>query len=706
MSNNSFLSEWTPEMREGNFRFAPAPAGAGRVAGYLDAVIVDQGLTLSPIQNRGSHIAIARSTGMIPRVGQQWLIMSTAATMGQGAVELRIGQHQELLRIRFSDTALVAEQGERVYLNPLQAGAKKFLMLFDFHPGKMRFRLQASTAGLTVNLVDVDLPEEDSQVGLVITAHLVRADRDFSLRFNRTQAQNSPTTIPSGAIPIRAAHAATPPQDGFYRSSTGGAYDSYVFRAGSLHVVADGRITPLLERAVLEPQHNAQIDGQWSFREPVRLQDHILQSKGDVVALATERPSERVVGPLVSIGTGLSQTQKAEHAQILGHFKGPMQYVVDATLIGDDLQKLGMAWRSVWIGHGSAPALKTLHQSTIMGQYAFQGLEASYNATVVGSVSLENATELKNSTFIGQDLMNQAGRVLCSVHIGQDHGRASRHSSGNVWVGRHLGQQSDLQHSVLIGKHIVADTRDRTIGFMALGYRAGFLAHNHAMAIGDGAQSAGDYAIQIGGPQHRIDTHRGVSVRADERDVLTSRPTSLGLEFIMNLQPKEVRWNYRDMYMRDIPLPPAPLRARPLEPSRNDQVAYQDYVTDLDQWLLERDISEQENRLFHTALAERRHQLSLMRKEHRTNRADTHFEQTLLAQDVLHAAEASGQSFAGARLTGGRDGLDVAAVRPDQIIPPLVRAVQELNSPERQEELIERVALRVLELIETTKSTT
>lgn len=683
MSTDNLFVDWTPQFRETAFRFIELPAGQTLAIGEAHARLAEQGLLVSTANTGRSHFAIAQMRGMIPRHGQHWLVFQTVGTIGRGDIELTFGQLDEALTIRITDTQVTATTAQAIDRAPVMAGAKKFLLLIDAYRGLGRVRLLTRRSGTSQTLVDVEVPATDEHIGMRIGLRLHRAERDFQVRFSHHDPALAPAPVPTGAVPIWTLNAQVPDRPGLYRAVQGGVHDALAFDDDTMLAYNRGRLTPLIPAGSLRDRSRAKIAGRWDFNQPVRVQEATLTAQATQLSLGPGRVSKSVTGPLTAFGVQTGQLQSAR----------------ELTLVGPWSDHQVQSRFSVAVGSGHN-AVREMEDSAVVGYLPFPGLESLQSSVVMGTAISPQTTFMMNSTMIGQSLMVDAQKIQCSLHIGQDHGSGAKHSSGNVWLGRHLAQSSDLQHSVLIGKHIVADTTDRTIGFVAIGFRAGFQAFNHAMAIGHDAQPTGEYAIQLGGPRHQVETHKGIAIRADERDVIDSRPTQLGLDFVMALQPKEVRWNLREHYLREIPLPPEPLRPAPIAPASDDEQARQQYQEDLAQWEIERNIYREQNAVREEALRTRRRQLKLLRREQRTSHAEGHYEQALLAQDLQHAAQVVGQPFSGVRAHGGRNGLDVASYRPDQMIPILVRAVQELNSPEITDQLVDRVARRVLELLD------
>jgi hypothetical protein len=131
-----------------------------------------------------------------------------------------------------------------------------------------------------------------------------------------------------------------------------------------------------------------------------------------------------------------------------------------------------------------------------------------------------------------------------------------------------------------------------------------------------------------------------VQNRSDERDKTDIQDTQLGLNFIMAIRPRQFRWDYREDYR---PAKPGP------EATKEEWAAYSD-ACKLEN--LTHDGSKKRNR----------------------------FHQGLIAQEVKATMDAMGVDFGGYQDHKINGGQDVLSVGYEEMIAPLIKAIQELKA--------------------------
>jgi hypothetical protein len=149
---------------------------------------------------------------------------------------------------------------------------------------------------------------------------------------------------------------------------------------------------------------------------------------------------------------------------------------------------------------------------------------------------------------------------------------------------------------------------------------------SNSTAIGYNASVSGDAQLQLGNTGATVYAYGAVQNRSDMRDKAEIRDTVLGLDFINQLKPKDFKWNYREDY---------------IEVDENGAVTKH-----------ENDGSKTRDRYHHG----------------------------LIAQDVQAIIEQTGLDFGGFQDHSKNGGNDVLSIGYEELIAPLIKAVQELTA--------------------------
>ena len=133
-----------------------------------------------------------------------------------------------------------------------------------------------------------------------------------------------------------------------------------------------------------------------------------------------------------------------------------------------------------------------------------------------------------------------------------------------------------------------------------------------------------------------------VANRSDIRDKADVRDTVLGLDFIKSLRPVDYKWDMREDY-------------RPLAPNKDDFDTDELYKEAQLQWLED---------------------VKLSNITHDGTHKRTRYHQGFIAQEVM----ALGSDFGGIQDHKIKGGDDVLSICYDELIAPLVKAIQELEA--------------------------
>jgi hypothetical protein len=148
----------------------------------------------------------------------------------------------------------------------------------------------------------------------------------------------------------------------------------------------------------------------------------------------------------------------------------------------------------------------------------------------------------------------------------------------------------------------------------------------NSTAIGYNSAVSGDAQLQLGNSGTTTYAYGAVQNRSDMRDKADIQPTALGLDFINKLKPVDFKWDYRQDY---------------IQRDEEGNVTY-----------LPKDGSKKRARFHHG----------------------------LIAQDVKEVIEQTGVDFGGFQDHAVNGGNDVLSIGYEELIAPLIKAVQELTA--------------------------
>jgi hypothetical protein len=190
----------------------------------------------------------------------------------------------------------------------------------------------------------------------------------------------------------------------------------------------------------------------------------------------------------------------------------------------------------------------------------------------------------------------------------------------------------------------------------AIGDNALFLntTFSNSSGFGSSASITGSNQVQLGDSFTTTYVYGTVQNRSDLRDKADVRDTVLGLSFINALRPVDYKWDMRDDYRPERPADlPADSTPEQEELHKAEMAAWLEAVK---QDNLVSDGSKKRNRYHHG----------------------------LIAQEVKELLDAQGIDFGGYqdhRIAGGHD---VLSIGYDELIAPLIKAVQELTARVKQ----------------------
>lgn len=294
---------------------------------------------------------------------------------------------------------------------------------------------------------------------------------------------------------------------------------------------------------------------------------------------------------------------------------------------------------NIAIGHASQIISNNADGNISLGAYALVTNSGSNNLAI-GWAALEGQSTGSN-VAIGHMAMNanRTGHLNTAVGIEA----MMRIGSGNLNVAMGIGTLTNLTTGVgntgigsyALSQAIGAATNNTAVGRdalihlatgngnTALGASALSTLRTFSNCTGIGASSAvtGDNQVQLGNSTAVPYAFAAIQTRSDGRDKADIRDTLLGLDFIRALRPVDFRWNLRQDYDDAMP----------------DEVRNQ-----------------------------------AMKR--------TRFHHGLIAQDIRSAIQQTGLDFGGFQDHAIKGGDDVLSLGYEELIAPLVKAIQQLSS--------------------------
>ena len=272
-----------------------------------------------------------------------------------------------------------------------------------------------------------------------------------------------------------------------------------------------------------------------------------------------------------------------------------------------------------------AGVLTTTANASINGVLVGIGTGSGADNTAVGANAGDSMTTGDNNTFFGKSAGTGVTTGVRNTFIGTDCGDVVTTGSNNTFVGWTAGIQTNSGGS------------NTAIGYYSF---SDFGAYSNTTCLGNLANVTGSNQVQLGNSSTTTYAYGAVQDRSDARDKADIADTDLGLNFVMALRPRKFRWDMREDYKT--PRPPA---GAPQE--------------EIDAWVEANSMSN----LTHDGT-------------HKRNR----FHQGLIAQELKQTMDAMGVDFGGYQDHKINGGQDVLSIGYEELIPPLIKAIQELKA--------------------------
>jgi hypothetical protein len=345
------------------------------------------------------------------------------------------------------------------------------------------------------------------------------------------------------------------------------------------------------------------------------------------------------VNRTIAIGTQAGQQHTGNDSIAIGHqaLSAPSSSGLYNVAIGSaSLGSCTTANSNVAVGRRSGGAITTAVGNTAIGNDAMVGSGTAItgsNNVAVGNAASGNITTGHQNVSIGASAGTALSTGFNNVFIGRFAAQLNTTGAGNTAIGEQsLSAVTTGDYNTAVGTGTV-----------------GGAAFTNTSMFGYAATVTGSNQVQLGDANTTTYVYGTVQNRSDARDKTDIQDTALGLDFIKALRPVDFRWDMRDDYRTTPPEPPA-------------------------------DDATKEERVAHSqALQEWREANALDNLHHDGSKKRLRFHHGLIAQEVKAACDAAGVDFGGYQDHSLKGGEDVLSIGYEELIAPLIKAVQELS---------------------------
>ncbi len=294
------------------------------------------------------------------------------------------------------------------------------------------------------------------------------------------------------------------------------------------------------------------------------------------------------------------------------------------------------------VGYQASYSNVTGSSNTAIGYLASRNQTGSFN-TSVGRGALQGAASATNSecVAVGVYALNVAASGVQNTAVGYGAGFDLVSSNWCTLIGGYAGQNvTSGSANTLIGYNTGVQITTGTTN-CALGDSA-YLNGNYtnSTCLGYDSSVSGSNEVQLGNSSTNSYYYNTIQARSDLRDKADIVDTDLGLDFIMALRPRKFRWDMREFYKPEKPKANAP------------QAEWDAYAEACKMSNLTHDGTRKRNR----------------------------FHQGLIAQEVKATMDAMGVDFGGFQDHKINGGEDVLSLGYDEMVAPLIKAIQELKA--------------------------
>ena len=320
-------------------------------------------------------------------------------------------------------------------------------------------------------------------------------------------------------------------------------------------------------------------------------------------------------------------------------------------------------------GAGALTSNTTGSNNTASGVAALQNNTTGYNNTASGLNALQNNTTGYSNTANGVNALQSNTTGNYNTASGQSALQSNTTGSANTANGVNVLQSNTtgnyntasgagaLQNNTTGYNNTASGLnalQNNTTGYSntANGVNALFnnTTYSNVSGFGYNSNVTGSNQVQLGDASTTTYVYGTVGNRSDIRDKADIRDTILGLDFIKSLRPVDYKWDMRDDYK-----PEKPTIEVPDINDEDYETKKAEYDLIINKWL--------EDCKFENIVRD-------------GSKKRTRYHQGFIAQEVLEL----GTEFGGIQDHSIKGGEDVLSIGYDEMIAPLVKAVQELSA--------------------------
>lgn len=304
------------------------------------------------------------------------------------------------------------------------------------------------------------------------------------------------------------------------------------------------------------------------------------------------------------------------------------------------------------------------NNSVCVGFSVMENHDGGGSNTGVGYVALAGSRSTARTTAVGSQAAEKLEDGTACVIVGDRALATAIHGDGTVAIGADVlsSMVNDTNaNNTGVGRNallaLTVGSGNTAIGAGALNASGSLV---NSTGIGLSAQVTGNSQNQIGGSGTTTYTYGAVQDRSDSRDKADIRDTTLGLAFIKALRAVDFRWDMRDDYR---PAEPVPTAGEP--PVRGEDTAAYDAAVAADR----------------QARAEWMEACRLGNLSHDGSKKRNRFHHGVIAQEVKALIDSGTiEDFGGFQDHSVNGGDDVMSIGYEELIAPLIKAVQELSA--------------------------
>lgn len=174
---------------------------------------------------------------------------------------------------------------------------------------------------------------------------------------------------------------------------------------------------------------------------------------------------------------------------------------------------------------------------------------------------------------------------------------------------------------------------------------------SNTSCFGYNSKVTGNNQVQLGDSYTTTFCYGAIQNRSDERDKTDIKDTSLGLEFLMKLRPREYRWDYRESYIDNDTL------HEEIKLINNDE-----RISDEEKQIRTKEVTD-------------KYSIENVKKD--GSQKGWRFHQGFIAQEVFKVMRELGVDFGGYQDHSINGGKDVLSIGYNEFIPVLVKGIQE-----------------------------